>query len=541
MSLPDYREYHIRGRIVGMNEFQGGGNMVASNEEDKKAEINPFEQILQEEGSTFPGKTYSEVVLEPAYNEAKQHLLKPMMAINKAQLIMLTEQKLITEKEGKQIATAIKEVDMQSIRTSSYTGQVEDLFFEIEGELLRRAGDMAGNLHIARSRNDMAITMYRMALREKMQTALFSLLFLKEKLLEFARKHVDTLMIGYTHTQQAQPTTLGHYMMAVVDSLTRDFKRLMEAYQNCNKSPMGAAAFTTSGFNINRERMSELLGFDGLVENSYDAIAGADYIAEVMAATQLTAINLGRFVQDLLLWSTQEFAVIRVADPYVQISSIMPQKRNPVSLEHIRSLLSSCVGSTQTVLTMLHNTPFGDIVDTEDDMQPYGWRGLELLEKLCRLLGCVLATAEVNKEKLRERAKASFATITELADTLVRSDALPFRKAHEIASLVVKMAIKQGIAAHEVTITHVNDAATVVIGRKVHLNEGDLQRALDPDYFVSVRSLPGGPNPDEVRRMLSIRMKQQKEHQLWLNGEKDKTEKALSQLDLILNEWCSSS
>ncbi|GAA3321449.1 hypothetical protein GCM10020331_037340 [Ectobacillus funiculus] len=181
---------------------------------------------------------------------------------------------------------------------------------------------------------------------------------MKEELLQFASKHVDTLMIGYTHTQQAQPTTLAHYILAVIDSLNRDVRRLMLAYEHCNQSPMGAAALTTSGFNINRERMAELLGFDGLIENSYDAIAGADYIAEVMTATQITAITLGRFIQDLLLWSTQEYGVLRVSDAYVQTSSIMPQKRNPVSLEHLRSLLSSCVGNTQTVLTMIHNTPF---------------------------------------------------------------------------------------------------------------------------------------------------------------------------------------
>jgi argininosuccinate lyase len=508
--------------------------MGATNEEKKS---NKFDRILQEEGNTFPGKTYKEVVLEPAYNEAKQHLLEPMMAINKAQLIMLTEQCLISKNEGKQIAEAIQNLDLQTIRISNFSGRVEDLFFQVEDELLKHAGDIAGNLHIARSRNDMAITMYRLTLREKMQTALSSVLFLKEQLLKFASNHADTLMIGYTHTQQAQPTTLGHYIIAVVDSLTRDIERFRLAYQHCNQSPMGAAAFTTSGFNINRDRMRELLGFDGLVENSYDAIAGADYMAEVMTATQIMAINLGRFVQDLLLWSTQEYGAFRVSDPYVQISSIMPQKRNPVSLEHIRSLLSSCVGNTQTVLTMLHNTPFGDIVDTEDDMQPYGWRSLDLLDKLCRLLACVIATADVNKVVLRERTKASFATITELADTLVRTDSLTFRKAHEISSQVVKKALSQGLVAHEITLTLVNEAARKVIGKELFLDAPKLQQALDPDYFVKIRSLPGGPNPDEVRRMIISRMNQQLEHQLWLKVAKEKTKQALGQLGAILADW----
>lgn len=515
--------------------------METFNEDEKQGKVlDQRDRILQSEGHTFPGRTYMEVVLKPVYDEAKLHLLEPMMAINKAQLIMLTEQSLISRKEGKQIAEAIKSLDLQSIRTSHYSGQVEDLFFQVERELLTKAGDIAENLHIARSRNDMCIAMFRLTLREKMQIVFASILLLKEQLLQFANEHVDTLMIGYTHTQQAQPTTLGHYIMAVVDSLNRDVQRFMLAYQHCNQSPMGAAALTTTGFNINRKKMMELLGFDGLVENSYDAIAGADYIAEVMTATQITAINLGRFVQDLLLWSTQEYSVLQVSDPYVQKSSIMPQKRNPVSLEHVRSLLSSCVGNTKTVLTMIHNTPFGDIVDTEDDLQPYGWKSLDLLSKLCRLMACVIGTVEVNEEKLRERAKASFATITELADTLVRTDALTFRKAHHIASKVVKEAISQGMAVHEVTLPFVNTVANEVIGKKLLLTEETFRKSLDPDFFVNIRSQPGGPNPNEVKRMIAVRIQQQAEHQTWLKTVKEKSEMAFLQLDDILTEWCES-
>ncbi|NRD77935.1 argininosuccinate lyase [Bacillus sp. BRMEA1] len=513
--------------------------MEAQNEgESQGKQSNHQNRIFLNEGHHFPGKTYTEVVLKPAYDEAKLHLLEPMMAINKAHLIMLVEQGLLSKKDSRQIAKAIRSLDLHSIRNSHYSGQVEDLFFQVEKELLHLAGDIAGNLHIARSRNDMCITMFRLALRGKLQTAISSVLLLQDQLLKFATEHVQTLMIGYTHTQQAQPTTLGHYIMAVVDSLNRDIQRLKTAYHQCNQSPMGAAAFTTSGFRINRERMMELLGFDGFIENSYDAIAGADYIAEVMSAVQIAAMGLGRVVQDLLLWSTQEYSVLKVADPYVQTSSIMPQKRNPVSLEHLRSLFSSCVGNTQTVLTMIHNTPFGDIVDTEDDMQPYGWRSLDLLEKLCRLMAYVMGTAEVNKAVLRERAQASFAVVTELADTLVRTDILPFRTAHQIASKIVKRAISQGKPAHQITLAHVNEAALEAIGKPVLLNEEQLRQSLDPDYFVKVRSLPGGPNPDEVRRMIESRSQKQTDHKSWLITARDKSEKSFLYLDTVLLEWC---
>lgn len=499
------------------------------------------EQILEEEGKVFPGRTYTEVVLAPAFDEAKTSLLAPMMAINKAHLIMLKEQGLVTEEEAGQIAAAIRGLDLEKLRQAEYTGQFEDLFFQVEHQLHAAAGDIADNLHLARSRNDMGIAIYRIVLRENMLVTLRGALELKSQLLAFAEEHADTVMIGYTHTQQAQPTTLAHYILAMTDSLDRDIRRMQAAYANCNRSSMGAAALTTSGFAISRERMQELLGFDELIYNSYDAIGGADYIGEIMTAVQLAAINLGRSSQDFLLWCTQEFGMLRVADPYVQISSIMPQKRNPVSFEHMRALLSSCVGNAQTVLTMMHNTPFGDIVDTEDDMQPYAWKALKVLDRMYRLLSCVIGTIAVNKEVLRKRAEASFATVTELADTLVRTDRLSFRNAHHIVSQVVKRSVAAGLAASEITLELVNEIALQVIGRKLSLTAEELRLALDPVHFVDIRTLPGGPSPAEIRRAIAARKTSQRSQEQWLASARSRVEGALAELDRTLAGWGGGS
>lgn len=495
------------------------------------------ERIFSQEGASFPGKTYVEAVLEPAFNEAKHHLLKPMMAINKAHLIMLREQELITDGEAKEIARALCGIEMEELRRATYTGQFEDLFFQVESRLLELAPDVAGNLHLARSRNDMGITIYRMVLREKLLVTIASALYLKEQLLLFAQEHAETVMIGYTHTQQAQPTTMAHYMMAAADLLSRDIKRLIQAYQTCNRSPMGAAALTTSGFGISRERMRELLGFDELVENSYDAVCGADYLGEVATAVQLAAIDLGRTVQDMLLWCTQEFGALKVASPYVQISSIMPQKRNPVSFEHMRSLLSSSAGNATTVLTMMHNTPFGDIVDTEDDMQPYAWKSMAVLEQMYRLMACVVGTMDVNKDVLLERAKASFATVTELADTLVRTDRLSFRKSHHIVSRVVKEAMSAELAANQISLKLVNRAAVEVIGRELSITEEELRLALDPVHFVMIRKLPGGPNPQEINRMITERRAVLGQESAWVAKKQQAIADGMNRLDQMIAEW----
>ncbi|MGV3466163.1 MAG: argininosuccinate lyase, partial [Heyndrickxia sp.] len=358
--------------------------------------MDRIQKILKQEGFKFPGKTYTDVVLEPAFNNAKTQLLGPMLEVNYAHLVMLVEQKILPQEDGAAIRDALKQLDMERIKKSSYDGQFEDLFFLVESEIIRLAGEKGGSLHLARSRNDMGVAIYRITLREHLLQTIQAAQQFQQTLLEVAQEHVDTLMLGYTHTQQAQPMTFAHYLLAVYDVVERDVTRLFNAFRTCNTSPLGAAALTTTGFPIDRYRVKELLGFDDLVENSYDAIAGADYISEAASAVKVALINLGRVAQDLLLWSTQEFSAIKVADPYVQISSIMPQKRNPVSLEHIRSLSSSGVGAAETTLQMIHNTPFGDINDTEDDLQPYLWKCHKTAREVYTLSAVVIGTLQVN-------------------------------------------------------------------------------------------------------------------------------------------------
>ena len=181
--------------------------------------------------------------------------------------------------------------------------------------------------------------------------AMEQFLYLKNAIVLFAEEHKDTLYVIHTHTQHAQPGLLGHYFLGAADMLERDFKRLCRAYDAVNQSPMGAAAVTTTGFPVSRERVAELAGFSGMIENAYDAIGNSDYLTQTASALGLCALDMGRIVTDLLLWATQEMNMIHVADGYISISSIMPQKRNPIALEHLRSSLSVLKGMADTVLT----------------------------------------------------------------------------------------------------------------------------------------------------------------------------------------------
>jgi argininosuccinate lyase len=495
------------------------------------------EKILDKEGRMFPGATYSEVVLAPAYEHAKHVLLEPMIAIHKAHLIMLVEQELLSEEEAAQIMDGVSALDLSAIKETTYDGQYEDLFFYVEDKIMETSGEIGGSLHLARSRNDMGVAMYRMVLRQKLLTALESLLSFQETLLTVTDTYKETIVLGHTHTQQAQPMTFSHYLLGVYDVVCRDIKRVKAAYDTCNASPLGAAALTTTGFPIDRTRVAELLGFPKVVKSAYDSIGGADYLGEIATAIQLTFINLGRFTQDLLMWCTQEFSAIRVADPYVQTSSIMPQKRNPVSLEHIRALSSSGVGNSQTVLQMLHNTPYGDINDTEDDLQPYLWKGLQLVDQVFRLTKAVVGTLEVNEKLLKVRAKESFATITELADTLFRETHIPFRTAHSITSKVVKIALSRSLNAAQVTTKLVDEAAVAVIGKPLNIKEEVIQSAMDPEHFIKIRSLTGGPAPEEMARGIQERKELLQEETRLLAVEKNRLSVCSENLDLLTNRW----
>ena len=267
---------------------------------------------------------------------------------------------------------ALEQLDVEEIRRVPYDPEVEDLYFYIEKKLIDLCGpEDAGRIPTARSRNDVDMTMYRMVLRSHLLAVSRSLLVLRGVLVKLAWSHRASLIPAYTHQQPAQPTTLGHYLMASVEWMERDHERFQAAYRRLNRSPLGACAITTTGFPIDRYYTAELLGFEGLQLNSYGAIASVDYMTEACSALMVSMVNLGRFAQDLLLWSTAEFGYLTLSDAYVQISSIMPQKRNPVALEHVRVLASKALVQAQGVLTAVHNTPFADMNDGEDDLQPF--------------------------------------------------------------------------------------------------------------------------------------------------------------------------
>ena len=451
----------------------------------------------------FPHPDYSRTVLIPAYEDSELYLFDPMLAAHEAHALMLAECAIISHANAAALLRAVATIRSQGVQSLGYQAGIEDLFFRVEGRIIELAGpDFGGNLQLARSRNDLGHALARMALRLLLLGLYADLLALRQTVLEQARTHLDTIMPGYTHTQPAQPITFAHYLAGLLTALGKDQDRVRRAYDNMNESPLGATALTGTGFPIDRERVASLLGFDTVIASTQHCIGASDHLTDAAAAIQSLAVQLSRVTHDLLVRATQEAGAIRIDDSFIQISSIMPQKRNPVVLEHLRARLSRTLGYAQTVVLQCHSIPYGDTQDIEDEIIPPLANAIAAARECTSLYTSVFATLALNREHLRVQAGLGFTTATELADSLVREAALPFRQAHRVVATMVRQAVADGIGSDRLTLGRLQSAAAQVLGRELAFDEAQFRRALDAQHFIEVRSGPGGVAPSSTAALL---------------------------------------
>ena len=457
---------------------------------------------------------YVRLVLNENFEDAKAQFLVPLMAINYAHLVMLADQGIVGREDARRIRETLDTISVADIATVTYDGTYEDLFFYIERQVATGCGaEIAGRLHTARSRNDIDMTMYRMSQRALLLAVIEGSLALRRALLPLAERHRETVFAAHTHTQPAQVSTIAHYLLAVIEQLERDMVRLTSAYASTNRNPLGACAITGTGFPIDRTRTASLLGFDGVTGNTYGSIATVDYLLESVSASSVLLVGLGRVLQDFLLWCTTEFGYLRLADGFVQGSSIMPQKRNPVALEHARAIASKALGQASGIVLAVHNTPFGDIVDTEDDLQPLVAQMFKDAARALALVAAAMEGAEFNVAKLAERAGQNWITITELADTLARDHDLPFKAGHEIAAGLIA-----GSRATPDTplAALLRDVSRRVTGTEIVYSDAQLAEILSPRHFVEVRKTFGGPSPSVTRRAVEASLAVLAADEKWL-------------------------
>jgi argininosuccinate lyase len=428
-------------------------------------------------------------------------LAKAVVDINKAHVVMLTEQKIIPQADGAKLLKALAKHANLKLDAAS-----EDVHMAIEEAVLKEVGwETGGNLHIAKSRNDQVATAIRMALRENLLSLMSSVIQMQKSLALTAEAHTETVILAYTHLQAAQPVTFAHYLLSYFDALERDFQRLQEVYARVNLCPLGAGALATTSFPISRTRTAELLGFNGMVENSIDAVGSRDFILETTAALTLVAVNLSRLAEDWIVWSSPDFGVIELPDEFASTSSIMPQKKNPEVLEVIRARASHVLGDFVAAVAALKSQPSTYNLDFQE-ITPKLWTATETVNTaLCmfaELIPNVKVTADVSSKAL-----ASFAAATELANMLVRKYHVPFRSAHKIIGVLVKRLIEAKQTFLDATPDMLQQTAQEAAGVKLSVKAADITESIDPLKIVATYTVTGGPAPPTVKKAVAARKK----------------------------------
>jgi argininosuccinate lyase len=418
------------------------------------------------------------------------------LAVDRAHVVMLAEQGIVDDAVAGDVLRALAEVE-----TAGHAAlpEGEDVHEAIETAVISLVGEAGGKMHTARSRNDEVATCLRYRLRADLLDAAEATLRLREVLAEAAADHTETVMPGYTHLQPAQPTTVAHYLLSYESAVRRDTARLLDAYGRVNESPLGAAAFAGTPFDVDRERVAELLGFDGVVENAMDAASARDFLLEATGALSTHAVTLSGVAEDLVLFANKGY--VDLADDYSSTSSIMPQKKNPDTLELVRSVAGDSVGRWSALATTLKGLPRAYNRDLQN-AHPHAFEAVDGVVEATDVTAGAVATATWDVEALGDAAAEGFSTATGVADLLAMAG-LPFRTAHEIVAEAAAVAEREGDGTPDLATL---DAVTEdVLGESLfdHVSRDAVERALDPVASVSSRDSAGGPAPAAVEASLT--------------------------------------
>lgn len=359
-----------------------------------------------------------------------------------AHIKMLAKCKIIADFEGKQIVKALKDIEKE-IKSGKLKldPSLEDIHTHIEKRLIEKIGDIGAKLHTARSRNDQISLDMRLFLRDEIKEIAELIRNLQKSILKVAEKHIDAIMPGYTHLQHAQPILFSHWIMAYFSMLNRDWERLLNTFGRVNISPLGAAALAGTSHAIDREYVAHLLGFPKVVQSSMDAVSDRDFIIEFLADASLLMMHLSRLSEELILFSSTEFGFVELDEAFTTGSSIMPQKRNPDVCELIRGKTGRVYGNLMSLLTTMKSLPLAYNRDMQEDKVPL-FDTVDTLKGSLYLSAQMLDTMKINKKRMLASFEGDFSMATDLADYLVKKD-LPFRKAHQIVSKLVKDTIKK--------------------------------------------------------------------------------------------------
>ncbi|AUL18895.1 argininosuccinate lyase [Bordetella holmesii] len=424
--------------------------------------------------------------------------------INQAHLLMLHAQGILEPGKAQPLARALLQMQAQGPDVIELDAAREEAYFNYEAHLIKLVGpDLGGRLHTARSRNDMGATIDRIKARDYILHLGQVLSKLIAAALAQATAHTGSVMPGYTHMQAAQPITFGYYLSALADAWMRDLDRLLHAMDSADGSPLGSCALAGTSFAIDRSQTSAWLGFSQPLANALDGVASRDFALELSAALSIMMVTCSRLVQDFYIWSTPEFGLLTFPDRVASTSSIMPQKKNPAVLEYLRGKTGHLIGLTGAALSTVKSTHFTHSGDSSRESTRTCWEACEEALRCLALMELVVREAQPKTAHMAAHAAEDFSTVTDLADLLVRDADISFRDAHHIIGAVVRQALEQGLAAHQISSAMIHDAALEQLGRSIMLPEAQLRGCLDPVRNVNARRSGGGPAPELVAARLA--------------------------------------
>ena len=453
-----------------------------------------------------PAAELVEYLIRPGIATDLERSWQTLLDINRAHVIMLAEEGIITRATAGTILEVTRKIaGMQHDVQFEISPDVEDLYFNLERYLIQQTGiDTGGQQHTARSRNDLFATTARIDSRNRYLGLCEGFLALRRALLTLAGEHLDTVMAGYTHLQPSEPVTFAHYCSAVLNALERDYTRLANAWSTLNICPLGGCSMGSTTFPINRSTTAALLGFDAPMNNSIDCVAARDYALEITGALAMASNTFSRVAQDMYVWATPEYGYLEVDDSVAVCSSIMPQKKNPITFEHLKAKAAHLEGFWVSIFSAMKNVAYTHCRDISTESVKGFWLAAQEMEASLALLTVTLKTLKVNSEHMAAVARENFCTVTELANYLVRFDGFSFRAAHELVALLVDYMTTHRKKASEIHHAELNAICRNMFDRDITLTDSQIALALDPVLNAKSKKVCGGSCPDEVARQLAV-------------------------------------
>ncbi|MBE0598917.1 MAG: argininosuccinate lyase [Desulfuromonadales bacterium] len=407
---------------------------------------------------------------------------------------MLAKQGIVSADEAEQIVAGLLSI-LTDIEAGNFEFKValEDIHMNIEARLIERIGPVGGKLHTARSRNDQVALDIRLYLRDEIGEILAWLDRLQQALLTQAEANLDTVMPGYTHLQTAQPVLFAHHLLAYYEMFQRDAGRLADCQRRFNLSPLGAGALAGTTFPIDREFVAEQLGFAGVTRNSLDSVSDRDFALEFCSASAIVMIHLSRLAEELILWSSADFAFIDLSDAFCTGSSIMPQKKNPDVPELVRGKSGRVIGNLVALLTLMKSLPLAYNKDMQEDKEPL-FDTIDTVKGSLKIFADMIAEMRVRQENMRRAAARGFSTATDVADYLVRQG-IPFRQAHEIVGKTVRYCLEQGKDIPELSLEEFRQFSAAI--------GDDIYQYVTLDASVNARTATGGTAREAVAREIA--------------------------------------